>query len=149
MFIFYRKIDIFLWPQILSNLLDAGFTRKSPWAATDAPLRPYRNGSSVRTLNPAFPEWRSSRSKIRTCFESNPTATRNLFFPLCLLKLSPFSENNVLYPVWKDWAFCMGVGWVEINPSNIRKHPYLTSVSCFSIVPWGEKYGCPYKTNGC
>jgi hypothetical protein len=30
------------------------------------------------------------------------------------------------------------LGWVETNPSNIRKHLYLTSAKAVSVVPRGE-----------
>ncbi len=46
---------------------------------------------------------------------------------------------------WQDYKDSKGMkevlwitGWVETNPSNIRKHLYLTSAKAISIVPWGE-----------
>ena len=85
-----------IWNQLYSSdtiNFEQIFTKKSPCAATEAPFRPYLNGSSVKTLNSGFfPDSRSSKSKIRTSLESWPTATRNLFWLLGRLLLL-MSEN--------------------------------------------------------
>jgi hypothetical protein len=41
------------------------------------------------------------------------------------------------------------MGWEETNPSNIRINICNICLNDVSIVPRGEKYGCPYKKYSC
>ncbi len=47
----------------------------------------------------------------------------------------PTAHPNSEIEVEKEKDFFRLLGWVETNPSNIRKHPYLISAKAVNVVP--------------